>query len=91
MSSVVGEPGDLAGTLLDLADEDESGEDWQERLMVSLACRTAIRRGRPLDQTTMRALVTALGQTRSPAVCPHGSPLLMHLSGSLLERQFDWN
>ncbi len=89
--SVVGEPGDLAGTLLDLADEDESGEDWQERLMVSLACRTAIRRGRPLDQTTMRALVTALGQTRSPAVCPHGSPLLMHLSGSLLERQFDWN
>jgi len=38
----------------------------------------------------MRALVQALGNSNSPAVCPHGSPLLMHLSGSLLERQFDW-
>ncbi len=86
----VGEPDDLVEALLDLPGEDEMGEDWQERLMVSLACRTAIRRGRSLDQSTMHALVTALGQTHSPAVCPHGSPLLMHLSRSHLERQFDW-
>jgi DNA mismatch repair protein MutL len=38
----------------------------------------------------MRALVEALGQTATPAICPHGSPLLMHLSGTTLERQFDW-
>jgi hypothetical protein len=31
-----------------------------------------------------------LGETPSPAVCPHGSPLLMHVSGDLLSRQFDW-
>ncbi len=87
----VGEAGDLVPTILSLAAEgDDAAEDWQDRLLVSLACRTAIRRGRALDRTTMRSLVVALGQTNSPAVCPHGSPLLMHLRGSLLERQFDW-
>jgi hypothetical protein len=24
------------------------------------------------------------------AVCPHGSPLLMHIGGSLLEKQIGW-
>jgi DNA mismatch repair protein MutL len=38
----------------------------------------------------MRALVEGLGHTPAPAVCPHGSPLLMHMSGELFERQFDW-
>jgi DNA mismatch repair protein MutL len=38
----------------------------------------------------MRALIEGLGATVSPAVCPHGSPLLMHVSADLLERQFGW-
>ena len=45
----------------------------------------------PLDRSAMRALVEGLGQTSAPAVCPHGSPLLMHVSGTLLEKQFDWH
>ena len=90
-SEAIGEVNELLASIVSLNDDaDESGEDWQERLMVSLACRTAIRRGRPLDRPTMIALVEALGQTQSPAVCPHGSPLLMHMSGALIERQFDW-
>ena len=91
MAEAVGEADELLSSILSLTyDDDDSGEDWQERLMVSLACRIAIRRGRPLDRATMVALVEALGKTPSPAVCPHGSPLLMHISGSLIERQFDW-
>ena len=65
-----------------VADEAElagDGETWQERLLVRLACRTAVRRGRVLDRPAMRALVEGLGQTDAPAVCPHGSPLLMHV------------
>jgi DNA mismatch repair protein MutL len=82
---------DLTAGLIALADEEAAeGEDWQERLLVNLSCRTAVRRGRPLPRATMRALVEALGQTSAPAVCPHGSPLLMHVSGNLLERQFGW-
>jgi DNA mismatch repair protein MutL len=90
-SAVLGEPDDLIPALLSLVDDDDdSAEAWRERLMVSLACRTAVRRGRELDRPLMLALVDALGHTSSPAVCPHGSPLLLHLSGSLIERQFDW-
>lgn len=87
----LGEPDELVMTLLTLADEEAGeGEGWRERLLVRLACRTAVRRGRPLDRPAMRALVESLGHTDAPAVCPHGSPLLMHMSGALLERQFRW-
>jgi DNA mismatch repair protein MutL len=87
----LGEPDELVPTLLALADEEAAdGETWRERLLVQLSCRTAVRRGRPLDRPAMRALVDGLGRTGAPAVCPHGSPLLMHVSGDLLERQFDW-
>jgi len=87
----IGEADQLVSTLLSLvSDDDGDAESWRERLLVQLSCRTALRRGRTLDRPTMRALVQALGNSNSPAVCPHGSPLLMHLSGSLLERQFDW-
>jgi DNA mismatch repair protein MutL len=87
----LGEPEALARTLLSLVEEEAGeGESWQERLLTRLACRTAVRRGKSLERPLLRALVTALGHTRTPAVCPHGSPLLLHVSGALLERQFDW-
>ncbi len=87
----LGQPDEMVATLLGLTDEEAGeGESWRDRLLVRLACRTAVRRGRPLDHPAMRALVEGLGHTSAPAVCPHGSPLLMHMSGTLLERQFDW-
>lgn len=88
----LGEPDELAQTLLSLGDDDPGeGEAWRDRLLVRLSCRTAVRRGRSLDRPAMRALVDGLGHTPSPAVCPHGSPLLMHVSGSLLAKEFDWS
>jgi DNA mismatch repair protein MutL len=86
----LGEPDQLAPMLLALADEDAESEDWKEHLLVQLSCRTALRRGRPLERPAMRALVEGLGHTSAPAVCPHGSPLLMHVGGDLLEKQFGW-
>ena len=85
-------PDALATALLLAADEAEAGdgETWQERLLVRLSCRTAVRRGRPLTWPLMRALVEGLGHTGAPAVCPHGSPLLMHVDAKALERQFGW-
>ncbi len=95
------------GALADLADPDAltialaiaaddaemagDGETWQERLLVRLSCRTAVRRGRTLEWPAMRALVEGLGHTAAPAVCPHGSPLLMHVGAETLERQFGWS
>lgn len=74
--------------LFDLAGDDQS--DWRHRLLTSLACRSATRRGRPLTVAGARELITLLADTESPAVCPHGSPVILHLSGSFLKRQFDW-
>jgi DNA mismatch repair protein MutL len=91
---VVSEPSALASALVLAADDAEDagdGETWQERLLVRLSCRTAVRRGRILDWAAMRALVTGLGSTAAPAVCPHGSPLLMHVGAEALERQFGWS
>jgi DNA mismatch repair protein MutL len=88
----LGEPTELVPTLMSLTDEEAAeGEVWRERLLVNLACRTAVRRGRPLDRIDMRGLIEALGHTNAPAVCPHGSPLLMHVSDSLLQKQFGWS
>jgi DNA mismatch repair protein MutL len=88
------DPSLLTQALAVVADEAEragDGETWQERLLVRLSCRTAVRRGRVLDRPAMRALVEGLGQTAAPAVCPHGSPLLMHVTADALERQFGWS
>jgi DNA mismatch repair protein MutL len=88
------DPTVLAEALAVVADEADragDGETWQERLLVRLSCRTAVRRGRLLDRPAMRALVNGLGQTAAPAVCPHGSPLLMHVTADALERQFGWS
>ena len=87
-------PSLLAEALAVVADEADragDGETWQERLLVRLSCRTSVRRGRVIDRPAMRALVVGLGQTAAPAVCPHGSPLLMHVTADALERQFGWS
>jgi DNA mismatch repair protein MutL len=39
----------------------------------------------------MRDLLTRLGTTASPAVCPHGSPIVLHVASAFLTRQFDWS
>jgi DNA mismatch repair protein MutL len=88
---VLPETADLPGMiddLLDLAADDES--DWQHRLLTSVACRAGTRRGRALTLEQCRELIDLLADTESPAVCPHGSPIILHFSGRFLERQFDW-
>jgi len=38
----------------------------------------------------MRVLIQALGETRAPAVCPHGSPIVLRVDHRLLANQFGW-
>jgi DNA mismatch repair protein MutL len=74
--------------LLDMATED--GSDWQHRLLTSIACRSATRRGKPLTQAQCAELINLLADTASPAVCPHGSPVILQFSDRFLHRQFHW-
>jgi DNA mismatch repair protein MutL len=88
---VVPEAADLHAVvedLLDLATNDDT--DWRHRLLTSVACRSATRRGRPLTIEQCRELVNLLADTASPAACPHGAPIILHFSERFLERQFNW-
>lgn len=74
--------------VVSLAAEDST--NWEDQLLVALACRSALRRGRTLGSGEQRTLLKALATASAPAVCPHGSPILLHYSRSFLIDKFDW-
>ena len=59
-----------------------------EKSAASIACHSAIRAGDVLQKELMEEVVRQLEQAESPHTCPHGRPTLVHLSSSLLEREF---
>lgn len=81
----------LAGHVRELAElAAEDSTDWEDHLLIGIACRSALRRGRELSQGEQITLIAALAQVSAPAVCPHGSPILLHYSRSFLMNRFDW-
>ncbi|GAC1651973.1 MAG: DNA mismatch repair endonuclease MutL [Ktedonobacteraceae bacterium] len=68
----------------------EDSNDWEDHLLISLSCRSAMRRGRELGSGEQLALLKALANVSAPAVCPHGSPILLHYSRTFLIDKFDW-
>jgi DNA mismatch repair protein MutL len=80
-------PADLASALSTAA---SAGEDWISRVSVALACQSAIRRGMALSNSEQLTLLRDLQQVTTPAVCPHGSPLLLRYSRQYLSRAFEW-
>ena len=87
----LGEHEDLRAALPWLVEElVEDDEGWRERLMINLSCRAALRKGRPLSTAQARGLLTGLAACATPAICPHGSPIILHLDEALLTKQFGW-
>lgn len=68
----------------------EDSPDWEDSLLISLACRSAMRRGRELSRGEQTTLLKALANVTAPAVCPHGSPIVLHYSRTFLIEKFDW-
>jgi len=82
----------LLAALAEADDVAEGGTDaWRDRLCTALACRTALRRGEPLSRAAMTDLVRRLGAVQTPAVCPHGSPIVLHVGSGFLVKQFGWH
>lgn len=73
-----------------VADAAEEGDSWLDDLCRSLACRSAVRRGQALSPEEQRALLLDLAAAAAPALCPHGSPLLVRFSRGALARAFEW-
>ena len=59
-----------------------------DKLAAALACRAAIKAGKPLNQKEMQYLVDTLFATQSPFVCPHGRPTVVKLTAEELNRRF---
>ncbi|HTI13386.1 MAG TPA: DNA mismatch repair endonuclease MutL [Dictyobacter sp.] len=74
--------------LTEIAAEDST--DWMDHLFINLACHSALKRGRDLSIGEQKTLLNALAQVMAPAVCPHGSPILLHYSRAFLIDKFDW-
>ncbi|MEN6549851.1 MAG: DNA mismatch repair endonuclease MutL [Armatimonadia bacterium] len=60
----------------------------RQQLLAMVACHAAIKKGQTLSQREMQELVEALMQTEAPAVCPHGDPIIVSMSGEQLDRRF---
>ncbi len=81
---------DWAAALRETLDGLTAGEktDWAERLIMSIACHSAVRAGQTLTTDEMRELVRQLEQTTMPRTCPHGRPTVLHLSLGQLSKEF---
>jgi len=61
----------------------------EEALQALVACHAAVKAGQPLSYEEMRRLVQDLMATNSPAVCPHGDPVILTLSAAEIDRRFE--
>jgi DNA mismatch repair protein MutL len=59
-----------------------------ERLMVTVCKRAAIKAGQTLSMPEMQDLIHNLERCSAPRTCPHGRPTMIHLSAAQLAREF---
>lgn len=80
--------------IMDILDEFSGAEkasslrDRQERLLVSLACRGAVKANQRLAPREVAALCRDLDATACAATCPHGRPVFISLKTGDLEKLF---
>ncbi len=75
--------------VLDYMLSDElKGYDWEDRALASIACHGAVRAGQDLNEAEMQEMVRLLEQADTPHACPHGRPVMIHMSSAQLEREF---
>jgi DNA mismatch repair protein MutL len=58
----------------------------REKLMATLACRTAIKAGERLNREKMDYLVEELFKTSNPSLCPHGRPVVLRIEKNEIEK-----
>jgi DNA mismatch repair protein MutL len=74
--------------LLELLDEivgEEAGRG-REKMLATLACKTAVKAHEALAPEKMEYLVEELLRTSNPAVCPHGRPIIVRIGKSEIEK-----
>ena len=81
-------PGQTFIDILDSLSDGEINDDWEGKIATSIACHSAVRAGDALERTEMEELIGSLEGVANPHTCPHGRPIMIHLSSSHLEKEF---
>ena len=82
-------PAQALRDVLDYAGADDlRGYDWEDRILATVACHGAVRAGHDLQAQEMQEMVRLLEATDNPHTCPHGRPVMLHLSNVQLEKEF---
>ena len=64
------------------------GYSWDDRILTTLACHSAVRAGHDLGPQEMEQIIRLLEATDNPRTCPRGRPTMLHMSSAQLEREF---
>jgi DNA mismatch repair protein MutL len=83
--------GDIIAAVMELLDAAAQGGEafsWEDQILITLSCHTAVRAGRTLSIEEQRDLVRQLERAALPHTCPHGRPTMIHLSQEQLEKEF---
>lgn len=81
------EADEARAAFLELLDESEDDVGRKrERLLATLACRTAVKAHEPLAPDKMEYLVDELFRTSNPSLCPHGRPIVVKLGKAEIEK-----
>lgn len=74
--------------LKQMQDELEESKDFRDSLAKSIACKAAIKAGKPLSKKEMLNLINDLFACRTPYFCPHGRPLIIKMTLPEFEKRF---
>lgn len=84
-------PKDMIAELIDsFSDEDRKIkiQDREEKILVFLACRGAVKANHPLSSEEVAALCRDLDDTPFPSTCPHGRPVYISFAIKDIEKMF---
>jgi DNA mismatch repair protein MutL len=71
--------------LIEEAGGAEAGER-RDRMLATMACKSAVKAGQPLTREKMGYLVAELFKTSQPALCPHGRPVVVRIDRAQLDK-----
>jgi DNA mismatch repair protein MutL len=77
----------IADELADIGQTDRN-RAAERRMLISLACRRAIKAGDVLEKVSMESLISRLFSLQLPSTCPHGRPIIIELSHQELAARF---
>lgn len=62
---------------------------YREEMSIMMSCKQSIKANHYLDKNQMAALLEELGKCYSPYTCPHGRPVIIHMTTYEIERLFN--